>query len=102
MGFAETSAQCPYCQAKVLARRKATNHILHLLITVFTGGLWLPVWIILSLANSADPWRCSFCGTEVKVSTRDSWLTILVILGMLFVFFLAFALIYVLSHKGPN
>jgi len=24
----------------------ASQHILHLLLTVFTAGLWLPVWII--------------------------------------------------------
>jgi hypothetical protein len=23
-----------------------TQHILHLLLTVFTGGLWAPVWIV--------------------------------------------------------
>lgn len=29
----------------------AGSHILHLLLTVFTGGLWLPVWIILAIAS---------------------------------------------------
>ena len=24
----------------------ATQHILHLLLTIFTGGLWIPVWIV--------------------------------------------------------
>lgn len=33
-------------------RGKGVNHVLHLLLTIFTGGLWLPVWIILALAKS--------------------------------------------------
>lgn len=32
------------------ARR--VNHALHLVLTILTAGLWLPVWIILSIANS--------------------------------------------------
>jgi hypothetical protein len=34
----------------------ASQHILHLLLTVFTAGLWLPVWIIrASQGNRAQP-----------------------------------------------
>lgn len=29
-----------------------SEHILHLLLTVFTGGLWLPVWIYLGIRGS--------------------------------------------------
>lgn len=29
----------------------ATNHILHLLLTVFTAGLWAPVWLFVSVSN---------------------------------------------------
>lgn len=29
-----------------------TNHILHLLLTVFTFGLWAPVWLIIGVTNS--------------------------------------------------
>ena len=40
-------------------RRKeplTTNqHILHLLLTVFTAGLWLPVWIILAIRGNRAP-----------------------------------------------
>lgn len=31
---------------------KGVNHVLHLLLTIFTAGLWLPVWIILAMAKS--------------------------------------------------
>jgi hypothetical protein len=34
----------------------ASQHILHLLLTVFTCGLWAPVWIILAVrGNRAHP-----------------------------------------------
>ncbi len=28
-----------------------TNHVLHLLLSVFTGGLWIPVWILTAITN---------------------------------------------------
>ncbi len=30
---------------------KGPNHVLHLLLTVITGGLWLPVWLIIALRD---------------------------------------------------
>lgn len=34
------------------APAKRVNHALHLVLTIVTFGLWLPVWIILAIANS--------------------------------------------------
>ena len=31
-----------------------TSHVLHLLISVFTLGIWVPVWIIVALSNSIE------------------------------------------------
>lgn len=31
---------------------KRVNHAFHLIMTICTGGLWLPVWIIVALAKS--------------------------------------------------
>lgn len=31
---------------------RRVNHALHLVLTILTAGLWLPVWIILAIANS--------------------------------------------------
>lgn len=33
----------------------ASQHILHLLLTVFTGGLWAPVWIFRSASGNRPP-----------------------------------------------
>ena len=37
----------------VYARRDPfeTNHVLHLLLTVFSCGLWLPAWVVISWNN---------------------------------------------------
>ncbi len=37
--------------AVLVAGRKA-NHVLHLLLTVFTVGLWAVVWLIVALSSS--------------------------------------------------
>jgi len=38
---------------RVLLRfQRKTNHIAHLLGSIFTFGFWLPVWFILSVTNS--------------------------------------------------
>lgn len=34
---------------------RTNQHILHLLLTVFTCGLWLPVWIILAVRGNQVP-----------------------------------------------
>jgi hypothetical protein len=36
----------------VVQQRQGTNHILHLLLSVVTFGLWIPVWVIVATVNS--------------------------------------------------
>ncbi|OBJ70726.1 DUF2510 domain-containing protein [Mycobacterium sp. 1274756.6] len=40
--------------------RSGPNHVLHLILTVLTFGLWLPVWLLVTLASSrpgTQTWR---------------------------------------------
>jgi hypothetical protein len=39
--------------AVLLSQRKQTNHILHLLLSIVTGGLWLIVWLLVASSNSS-------------------------------------------------
>lgn len=32
-----------------------TNHLIHLLVSVITVGVWIPIWIIISLTNRRPP-----------------------------------------------
>jgi hypothetical protein len=42
-----------------------TNHILHLLISILTVGIWVPVWVWVSYRDSQTPSICSICGTVI-------------------------------------
>lgn len=43
-------------KARKTARRTRVNHVLHAILTVFTGGLWGFVWLVLAL-RAADARR---------------------------------------------
>lgn len=45
----------------VLAEKQTPNHILHLLLTLVTFGLWLIVWLI--VLTKPEPWLCPHCGS---------------------------------------
>lgn len=34
---------------------KGPNHALHLVLTVFTGGMWVPVWAFIAVRNKQRP-----------------------------------------------
>lgn len=64
--YTETGGWCPYCEERVMVRRRAPNHVLHLLLAICTAGLWVLVWFFSSL--KVGGWRCPKCGS--KASTR--------------------------------
>ncbi len=55
-----TSKYCKYCGQQRKFERPGTNHILHLILSILTVGLWIPVWILSAIKIGG--WRCSFCG----------------------------------------
>lgn len=56
------SGFCERCQKQGVVFRKRPNHILHLILSVLTGGIWIIVWLLLSL--KVGGWRCAACGSE--------------------------------------
>ena len=64
MALKTTGKYCRHCQARVMAQANKPNHILHLLLSVFTAGLWLLVWLVLVLL-AAGNYRCTRCGNKV-------------------------------------
>jgi hypothetical protein len=64
---------CPEDDAMVLAERQAPNHILHLLLTVFTAGLWLIAWLL--VVATAPPFRCPRCGARTSRHPPRGWAT---------------------------
>lgn len=63
MSVQRSSKHCAYCGEKVLAIRQGPNHVLHLLMSLVTMGLWLPIWLLSSVIIGG--WQCSRCGRKV-------------------------------------
>ena len=57
---------CKKCNEITPANTKRVNHILHLLLSVFTGGLWLIVWAFLIIFSSNKA-TCIICGKKNRV-----------------------------------
>lgn len=60
----EATGFCKACNRQVMIRRKGTNHVLHLLLTLVTLGLWVIIWLLMSIKIGG--WRCSECGLQVS------------------------------------
>ncbi|MCP1474819.1 hypothetical protein ABIA54_001091 [Pseudomonas sp. EB276 TE3739] len=59
-------------------QKKKTNHILHIIMTVLTGGLWLLVWGITMRSNDAHnrkiDWQISqIMESKVRSEKQHSW-----------------------------
>lgn len=39
---------------QLLSKKKNTMHLLHLVLSIFSVGFWVPVWIIVTLSNSIE------------------------------------------------
>jgi len=50
---------CKLCDKNVKAEAKGTSHILHLIMTICTGGIWSIMWLLCAMSNT---WSCSECG----------------------------------------
>jgi hypothetical protein len=60
MSMEHIQAYCKDCEKRIRAERKGTNHILHLILTIFTAGLWLIIWV--GSAIKFGGWSCPSCG----------------------------------------
>lgn len=60
----QASKFCGGCQRQVLAARPGTNHVLHLILTVLTVGLWLIPWLLSCVKIGG--WKCQTCGSRVS------------------------------------
>lgn len=55
---------CFNCRKHVMTQRNAPDHVLHLLLSIVTGGLWIIVWIVVT-ANARGGSRCTECGHKI-------------------------------------
>ncbi|MBR1944956.1 MAG: zinc ribbon domain-containing protein [Alphaproteobacteria bacterium] len=62
------SAYCDHCKKQVLAKKKGCNHIIHAILSILTGGIWLIIWLLCAI--TWDDWYCSQCGEHVKLGSK--------------------------------
>ena len=47
----------PYTDQEVavlLSKKKKTNHLLHLILSILTAGIWLIIWILVVASNGSE------------------------------------------------
>lgn len=37
---------------QLIASKKQTSHVVHLLVCLLTIGMWLPIWVLIGVSNS--------------------------------------------------
>lgn len=72
MGMEYQQRWCETDQRLVRAERPKPNHILHLILSILTAGLWLIVWFLVAVEKGNRPWQCPICGgTTVPVDRYE-------------------------------
>ena len=66
-GEHRTSAYCEQCEEQRLCTKQSPNHILHLLLSIVTAGLWLLIWALVCMSAESKPFCCSVCGNKVQM-----------------------------------
>ena len=54
---------CKTCKKSTVQIKQKPNHILHLLLSLVTFGIWLIVWFFISLFTSDSP-QCTVSGDQ--------------------------------------
>jgi DNA-directed RNA polymerase subunit RPC12/RpoP len=64
----QSSGVCPDCGERRLIASRKPNHLLHLILTIITVGLWAVIWFFIAWSGEFHKWRCQNCGTQVQPS----------------------------------
>lgn len=73
MGIAKARRYCAEDDRMVLAEKQTPNHILHLLLSLVTVGIWLPIWILISIASEFGSYQCPECGGSTRHKPPRGW-----------------------------
>jgi len=39
---------------QLMSQKKKTSHVLHLLVSLITMGLWIPIWLLVAISNNLE------------------------------------------------
>jgi|GEM_PF-1478161 hypothetical protein len=73
MGISKLRRYCPEDDRMVLAEKQTPNHILHLILSLVTAGLWIIVWVLVALLNDFNAYRCPHCGGKTRHKPPRGW-----------------------------
>lgn len=62
-GQKQKGAWCGVCGQQRLFVAPTPSHLLHLVLTIITAGIWLIVWLI--IGGKTGPYRCTVCGSKL-------------------------------------
>ena len=63
MAQMQTQGFCKTCGRNTLHTRQTFGLGWGCLLTILTGGLFIPIWIIIAVVEASKPWRCQVCGS---------------------------------------
>lgn len=63
---------CEACGKNTGHMREGANHIVHVLLTLFLCGFWLPIWIIAAVAAHSSPSICNNCGGQYSAKAAGA------------------------------
>lgn len=92
-------------QRQVLLQQlgKKTNHLLHFFLSIFTLGLWIPVWLLIGLSNKLESDKMRDLASSGRVSSSTRLKQIIGIAIALFLFApVLLTVISIFSHYGPR
>ena len=66
-----TRAYCKVCRDYRPCEWDRHSHGLHLMLSLLTLGLWVPVWLLIALSGKR---RCRECGSRAYANAIEAWL----------------------------
>ena len=54
---------CKRCGKVTQHLKPSTSHVLHLLLSLISVGLWLPFWFLIAMSNNSQG-QCTHCGRK--------------------------------------
>lgn len=86
-----TNLYCRTCRDRKPHVISTPNHVLHLLLSIVTGGIWLPMWALCGLGLNRRV-NCQACGSKYQsfldVAGRYAALAVMASLAILLIFLL--------------
>lgn len=61
---------CDKCKRKTLHVGPSTSHVLHFFVSIFTMGMWVPIWLFLAVRNEFS-YECTECEKNLVSDTIE-------------------------------